>query len=699
MSTFLVVCGQQIDIGRRVVTFLEENAPSFPREKELTGQTYFSVRPGVPAGASLDVLAQRVYMICIHHDATWDSLACYNVLKNRGFSTHLMIDGNGMIIQPIDLMYNTWHASDVNAVSIGIDMNNVATLSLLTDTDRGRAYAAARGGLFTQVINGAKLTSTGYTEEQYASLVAVIVGLHKVLPKIKLFPPLDQTGEVIERKLVNHTRFHGFLGHFHTSAHKWDPGPGFDWRRVMVGIHGERNVFPVKLPNVSALNKVYSTAETMQVAEAYYNKVESGSSGYYPVSLSQAWHSGIHLNVSRGQPVVCMARGTIVAVRNVQEAELGDPSFVLVRHTIRSKPKLKKSTKAAAPKAGDKEKASFVEKTWYSLYMHLQFISEKTPLTKRPAWYRELGDKEGSGEDKFVDTDVDEEGGDRRPKTGKNFHDLRAGRIILMDREVKAGEPVGYVGSFGVREELHRDCIHLETFSTDEDPLFEPTEFPETWKAIEADEGNDSLADIDEIWRPIFDATNFLRNENVKLRRGERILKASEIQEFFQGDSKDRLAFRGYVCRHPSEWSDTLDWKKTAPVAVGWQWETAEAFKKFVRLWEPFMWMNTEVIEHCKLDDKRRVWTYHPVTLISWFHTNYGRQLSPEEYQEGFSNQALVEQRKLEDAMEAQGTYKSGWHGSGETDGAIIDAVDLRQLELDDEPWKEHEQGEWPLGD
>ncbi|MBH24102.1 MAG: hypothetical protein CMH57_06555 [Myxococcales bacterium] len=689
MTTFLVVCGEEIDIGRRVVTFLEEGAPNFYKAKEELGQDFFSSRPGVGADSGVDRLGEIVYQICLHHDSTWNSPACFEVLKSRGFSSHLLIEANGVIYQPLDLRESAWHAGDINDFSVGIDLNCMANYEILTESEKGRRYAASRGGYFTGTINGAEVTGTGYTEAQYESLVAVIKALAKVLPKLRLFPPLDASGDVIQRKIVNYASFRGFLGHLHVLAKKWDPGPGFDWRRVMIGLHGNRNRFPVELPGVKSLAKVFSAAETQQLAEAFYINNELGYSGYYPITRSQSWHSGVHFNASRGQPVRAMARGTIVAVRNAPDVELGSPGFVLVRHTIRAS--------EIVPQDGGGDKQEPVEKIWYSLYMHLRFLSESTPMEERPLWYRQLGAREVNAEKIFIEPGFAEESGDRRPRTGTTFRDLRVGRTVLMEQPVEAGEVIGYVGIFGNSPESQRDLIHVETFSVGDDPLFEPTRHPETWRAIEADEGSDSLADIDQIWRPIFDVINFARSDELKLKPDERILKGSEIQDFFQGDSREKTAFRGYVCRHVSEWSDDLDWIKTANIAVGWQWETQKAYETFIDQWSPFMWMNREAISHAGLQSNRLVWTYHPVTLISWFHVNYGRQLNTKEFQTGFSNSGLVEQRKRETALSKEEGYRGGWHGSGDKDEASIPDSAFQVLELGDAPWKEYEQGEWPV--
>lgn len=693
MGTHLIICGQKVDIKTKVVTWMEEGAFNFYEDSELLGEDLYAQRNGVPKDADLSILADKINMLVLHHDGMWNSAGTYAVLKERGLSTSLMLDSDGTVYQPIDLRENTLHAGDVNHYSIGLDLTLRTKFDDRNDR-RVQQYIRSRGGLFTKRINGGMITTPGYTEAQYSALVAVILGLNKVFPKIKLFPPMDENGEVILTKIQDYRNFNGWLGHLHLTTNRMDPGPGFDWRRVLIGIHGERNSMPVKLPGTRPLTEVFSSGAVAEVTEKYYLNNEAGDSGFYPVSLSQAWRSGIHVNASPGQAVLAMSSGRIMAVRNVQEVELGSPNFVLVKHEVRVKVNEDEGEDEGAS-GGGPIKENFVVREWFSLYMHTQYIDPGMALEKRPKWHRLLSEQEAAGDipEEIADEDTldDPRQRDRRPKAGNNTWDMREGRVVLVDIPVKSGELVGYTGAFGHSEDMQRPVVHIETFSVGEDPLFEPTEFPETWKLIEADLDNDSLADLDDIWRPIFETVNLFGQEQLRLKRDQRILKGSEIQEFFQGDSRQKMLFRGYVTRHVSEWSDNLDWTRTAAVAVGWQWQTRDAYEEFLDLWQPFMWMNAEVVEHAGLAEDRRVWTYHPITLIGWFHTNYGRQLSPETYQKGFSNEALIEERKREEALKQDiGKFH------GEQDSVSLSDESLLELELDDEPWKDYEQGEWP---
>jgi len=81
--------------------------------------------------------------------------------------------------------------------------------------------------------------------EKFESAVA---GLHAALPGIALDAPRDAAGGGRPGVLTESERagFRGVLGHYHLSDAKVDPGPGFDWDRVLgrarayADVHGMR---------------------------------------------------------------------------------------------------------------------------------------------------------------------------------------------------------------------------------------------------------------------------------------------------------------------------------------------------------------------------------------------------------------------------------------------------------------------------
>ena len=56
-------------------------------------------------------------------------------------------------------------------------------------------------------------------------------------PKIKCDYPKDASGKLIPRKLpdADYKAYQGVLGHYHVQTNKVDPGPAFQWDRVIDG--------------------------------------------------------------------------------------------------------------------------------------------------------------------------------------------------------------------------------------------------------------------------------------------------------------------------------------------------------------------------------------------------------------------------------------------------------------------------------
>ena len=57
------------------------------------------------------------------------------------------------------------------------------------------------------------------------------------LPKLKCQYPVDAEGKLIPHKLSadQFKNYEGVLGHYHIQTDKTDPGPAFDWDRLIGG--------------------------------------------------------------------------------------------------------------------------------------------------------------------------------------------------------------------------------------------------------------------------------------------------------------------------------------------------------------------------------------------------------------------------------------------------------------------------------
>jgi N-acetyl-anhydromuramyl-L-alanine amidase AmpD len=86
-----------------------------------------------------------------------------------------------------------------------------------------------------QPIQGERLWQYDFTPEQYAALARLTAALCVVLPRLRLAVPRDGAGAVRSTALgaPEFDAWQGLLGHYHVQTNKTDPGPAFDWERLL----------------------------------------------------------------------------------------------------------------------------------------------------------------------------------------------------------------------------------------------------------------------------------------------------------------------------------------------------------------------------------------------------------------------------------------------------------------------------------
>ncbi len=192
---------------------------------------------------------EAVRQIIVHYDASGTSRRCFNVLHDqRGLSSHFLLDTDGTIYQTLDVRVRARHAGSANDVSVGVEIANVGAYDTLADLEKAASLHGAlsedRGAVHTGVIQGRSIYQYGFTDAQYVSLIHLIRTLRRALPNIGSNTPRQSDGMVAVKvcpEEQQHT-FSGILGHYHVSAAKVDPGPAFDWTRVLSGVEqGERS--------------------------------------------------------------------------------------------------------------------------------------------------------------------------------------------------------------------------------------------------------------------------------------------------------------------------------------------------------------------------------------------------------------------------------------------------------------------------
>ncbi len=231
------------------------------RARGLSAEEIERVRGG---GWDLPLLQRVVDQFVIHFDARGTSRECFDVLHDqRGLSVHFMLDLDGTIYQTMDLKESAFHATIANQRSIGIEVANIgayskdeaSVLDRWYDRDEtskmrltipGGAEAArlrdprailrpSRDELIAGTIQGRELVQYDYTPQQYEALARLTATLCNLFPRIPCDYPRDDADVLIPRKLEDETLadYHGILGHYHVQTNKVDPGPAFDWERLI----------------------------------------------------------------------------------------------------------------------------------------------------------------------------------------------------------------------------------------------------------------------------------------------------------------------------------------------------------------------------------------------------------------------------------------------------------------------------------
>lgn len=252
----IVVAGRFFPAGTRVVTWLDAG-----------GYNLYQHPPGAPENheprrALAGVTSRRgewkklqavVDQVVLHYDNTGSSATTFGVLQRRGLSAHFLVDVDGTVYQTLDLRERGWHATIANERSIGIEIaqigafppSEVATLTRWYETDpiggvrlkttRPGLYRPQRTELIHGQIQGRDLVQYDFTPEQYTALAHLAAALNRMFPKIHLDTPRDAEGQIPSRKLdeKTYTAFTGLLGHYHIQENKIDPGPAFQWEKLI----------------------------------------------------------------------------------------------------------------------------------------------------------------------------------------------------------------------------------------------------------------------------------------------------------------------------------------------------------------------------------------------------------------------------------------------------------------------------------
>jgi len=216
-------------------------------------------------GWDLPLLRRVVDQFVLHYDATGTSRRCFEVLHDRrGLSVHFMLDVDGTLYQTLDLKERAWHATTSNSRSIGIEIAQPGAVSPDATNRWAEWYAVDEQGPYLKLpeamsgldsgfrkvgfvgrparkepviggIQGRTLIQYDFTPEQYRALAKLTAALCRIFPELPCEYPKDAEGRLVTQKLSDSDlrNYRGLLGHYHIQTDKVDPGPAFDWDRVV----------------------------------------------------------------------------------------------------------------------------------------------------------------------------------------------------------------------------------------------------------------------------------------------------------------------------------------------------------------------------------------------------------------------------------------------------------------------------------
>ncbi|HAM72481.1 MAG TPA: N-acetylmuramoyl-L-alanine amidase [Verrucomicrobiales bacterium] len=289
----IVVAGQLFHTGSRVVLWMDPGGYDAYRTERrfvpLAESSWEKSKPGLPASASpnrfglrqdhltpeqleqvrgggwpLPLLQNVVDQFVLHFDASGTSQRCFETLHDkRCLSVHFMIDLDGTIYQTLDLKERAWHATSSNSRSVGVEIaspgafpvgkaealdkwygkdSHGATQITLPKDGKDPGFKVpgfiprpARPAPVEGTLQGQALRQYDFTPEQYAALAHLTATLCSVFPRLKCDYPRGADGRPVMEKLPEATlkQYQGLIGHYHIQADKVDPGPAFDWDRVV----------------------------------------------------------------------------------------------------------------------------------------------------------------------------------------------------------------------------------------------------------------------------------------------------------------------------------------------------------------------------------------------------------------------------------------------------------------------------------
>ncbi|MCG3128829.1 MAG: hypothetical protein CHACPFDD_03725 [Phycisphaerae bacterium] len=270
----IIVGGKHVYVGAPVVLWTDPGgynayvpgpvfATSGPAgERYAPGRAWADNDPTI----GFDALRTSIDKLVVHYDACGFSRRCFRILQDeRVLSAHFLLDVDGTLYQTLDLRDTAWHGRSTNARSIGVEIAQIGVYSpkdRAADAHQKRRWYVREGGRLRLAIpaefgetgirgagpfyaarnrpvrgriHGTLWEQVDFTPQQYETLARLTAALRRTFPLIRLDVPRGADGRAYSGELPAATleAFQGILGHYHITTERNDPGPAFDWERLL----------------------------------------------------------------------------------------------------------------------------------------------------------------------------------------------------------------------------------------------------------------------------------------------------------------------------------------------------------------------------------------------------------------------------------------------------------------------------------
>jgi len=558
-----------------------------------TGKRRYAFRPHLRKYAKnppLDAVKAVVKQFIFHHDGCANAAMCWEVLHNeRGLSCHFIVDNDGTIYQTIDLAYMAYHAAEYNIGSIGVEISNRGEAHGIHDP-----YYRGKREITSCTINNSKILCFDFTPAQYASMRQLCSDLTHFLPNLPIEYPQSAPGQQSTDTLGDAFSYSGYLGHYHCTRRKWDPGP-FNFKEFCEKLRGQRS-FPLwakkgDQPETERPLVPTNGSDLKDQLEFLYelNEQKAGV-GFFPVGPwgeYRLWHGGVHLAGKDKQAVYSPFAGRIVAARMGKSSGFGSVNMVLVRHDMT---------------------IGTSNMRFFTLYMHLNDEAKDNDPKARPDWLNH--DYTHEDDDKKADAPPAADGGAKpapaaSTKPKKSIWEVLAkdkkGRVVALDEPVEAGQLIGRIGRAGPD---NKPQLHFEIFA-DTDVL---EKYTDSRLELKDGSGSGRFCEFKEI------------NDPIDTSPKDGMLSRRELVTYFAspgGRDLDRL----YVTLNVSEWIAEPDWGDSLRSVSDFRsMKPADIDNMIAEQVTPGLWWTEEIAKHAPLPADGIVYHYHPINFIGFIN-------------------------------------------------------------------------------